>query len=203
MKIIQIILVIILVVTILGSFETQAQKVTSKSRSSGATPSATPNKSNTATNKQLPQNANSQKITGWAIEVRSISSAFDNYVGFNSTRMSIVMLPIPMNRYSPNVATAGMQCQFDISDKLFRESQAVVARIQPQKWKTGYGDNATIALRVTITFHHKGDEPSTVYETWWKGTREMPDDLRQILQLKDKVADDIKAQCQKEIDKRN
>jgi hypothetical protein len=200
MKITQIILVSILF-TILGNLEIQAQKVSSKSRSS--TPTATPQKSNaqTSTQKQLPPNTKTSKITGWAVEFRSILAAMDPYIGFNSTGFSIVMLPMPMNRYSPNLMTSGMRCEFDITNKLFREVEGVVARLQPQKWQTGYGENASIAIRVTITFHYK-DDPSAVYETWWKGTNELPEDLRQILVIKDKVSADIKSQCQKEMNKR-
>lgn len=156
---------------------------------------------NTTPDKTTSKSKKSNKIVGWAVEVRSISSTFDAYVGFNSGGLTIVVLGMPMYNYAPNTLAGGTKCQFDINNKLFHKTQSVIARIQPQKWKIGYGDNATIALRVTITYHHQGDEPSTVYETWWKGTKEMPDDLRQILQLKDKISDDNKAQCQKEINK--
>ncbi len=172
----------------------QGQTTHRKSKRAGSTapPNVAVAEVKSASSKKARPAAQTDKKTGWAVEVRSISSVFEPYVGFNSTGLAIVLRRLYSNSsYFPG---AGKQCQFNMSEKLLREAQSLLARIQPQNWKQGYGDKSQIAFRVTLTVH-KSVGPSAVYETWWKGATDYPDDLRQVFRLKDKVLAENFQQC--------
>ena len=173
--------------------ETNGQKLAGKQRSTGSTSAATQKTSIKAAPLKPSSQTPANKITGWAVEVRSFTATvFHPYVGFNNTGLSVVILPVPA--FAVNAFTSGTTCKFDISAKLLTEAQGIVGRLQPQKWNATYGDDFRRAFRVIITFHHSSG-PSSVYETIWKATSDMPADLRQILILKDKVIEDNTNQC--------
>lgn len=158
--------------------------LTAQAQSTGKPKSASPPK--TATQPK--------KIQGWAVKVIGFEGVRFEYVTFNSAGVGgyyrTHWMGVTGYRRPPvigSILSSTAICTFNLSEKLANETKSVMANLHPNNWKEVYGSNIRF-LRPFVTIFYT-DGTSTVYQTTWKVSNEIPKDLSQLLDLRDKVFD--------------
>jgi hypothetical protein len=135
-----------------------------------------------------------KKIQGWAVKVIGFENVRFEYVTFNSGGVGgyyrTHWMGVTGYRRPPaigNILSSTVICTFNLSEKLANETKSVMANLHPQNWKEVYGSNLRYLRPIVTIFYTDGT--SAVYQTTWKVSKEIPNDLSQILGLRDKVFD--------------
>ncbi len=135
-----------------------------------------------------------KKIQGWAVKVVGFEGVRFEYVTFNSAGVGGYyrthwMGVTGYRRPSAigNILSSTVICTFNLSEKLANETKSVMANLHPQNWKEVYGSNVRFLRPIVTIFYTDGT--SVVYQTTWKVSKDIPNDLSQMLDLRDKVFD--------------
>ena len=134
-----------------------------------------------------------KKIQGWAVKVIGFEGLRIEYVTFNSNGVGgyyrTNQFGVTGYRRPPTISLSmtTIICSFKLPEKLANETKSIIAGLRPQNWKEVYGNSNRFLRPIVTTFYTDGT--STVYQTTWRVSNEIPKDLSQLFDLRDKVFD--------------